>query len=137
MPVYNYTTLDDPFATHGTLAYGINGAGQIVGFYLDDFMSGEHGFLLSGGDYTTLDTLAPGGTQAFGINAAGAIVGSFSDAIGSHGFLLGGGAYTALNGTIAAVGINGAGQIVGYSTSSHPGIRPRLPLDRGHLHHHR
>ena len=51
MPVYNYTTLDDPKATNGTQAFGINNAGQIVGGY-NIF---AHGFLLSGGTYATLD----------------------------------------------------------------------------------
>jgi hypothetical protein len=34
MPVYNYTTIDDPFAFGGsaTSAIGINAAGQIVGY---------------------------------------------------------------------------------------------------------
>ena len=54
MPIYTYTTLDDPSATRGTVATGINGAGQIVGEY---FTAGSvsHGFLYSGGAYTTLD----------------------------------------------------------------------------------
>jgi uncharacterized membrane protein len=43
MPVYNYTTLDDPLATTiGTVANGINATGQIVGNYYT--ASGEHGF---------------------------------------------------------------------------------------------
>jgi hypothetical protein len=40
MPVYTYTTLDDPKATGSSEAFGINNAGQIVGGY--DF---AHGFL--------------------------------------------------------------------------------------------
>jgi len=48
MPVSLYTTLDDPLATQGTLVWGVNAAGQIVGYYFD---SSNHtqGFLLSGG----------------------------------------------------------------------------------------
>ena len=55
MPVYTYTTFDDPLASggDGTHAAGINDTGQIVGTY--DDASGVHGFLLSGGSYTTLD----------------------------------------------------------------------------------
>jgi probable HAF family extracellular repeat protein len=55
MPIYKYTTLDDPFANGGigTHAVGINNAGQIVGEYSDG--SGIHGFLFSGGTYTTLN----------------------------------------------------------------------------------
>ena len=41
MPVYTYTTLDDPLANNNTQAFGINASGQIVGTY-----SG-HGFLKS------------------------------------------------------------------------------------------
>jgi hypothetical protein len=33
MPVYSYTTLDDPSATVSTRPAGINAAGQIVGSY--------------------------------------------------------------------------------------------------------
>ena len=53
MPVYNFIPLDDPSATGGTFATGINASGQIVGHY--NTSSGDHGFLLSGGTYTPLD----------------------------------------------------------------------------------
>jgi hypothetical protein len=36
MPIFTYTTLDDPLATGGTFAQGINNSGQIVGYYLAD-----------------------------------------------------------------------------------------------------
>src|SRR5205807_2071396 len=73
-----YTTLDDPLAgVHDTVAYGINGAGQIVGRYQDDNLK-DHGFLYSGGSYITIDDpLAP--TEAFGINDKGQIVGRYSN----------------------------------------------------------
>jgi uncharacterized membrane protein len=75
MPVYTYTTLDDPLASAGnTQAYGINSTGQISGSYSN--ASGAHGFLYSGGTYTTLDDpLATNGTSAQGINDMGQIVG--------------------------------------------------------------
>ena len=48
MPVYTYTTLDDPSASIGTTgAQGINDTDQIVGEYSN--ATGQHGFLLSGG----------------------------------------------------------------------------------------
>src|SRR5260221_3487100 len=78
MPVYTYATFDDPLNTSGdgTLASGINDTGQIVGTYAD--ASGVHGFLLSGGSYTTLHApLAPQYTIAPGINGAGQIVGVY------------------------------------------------------------
>src|SRR5260370_26613654 len=87
MPVYTYTTFDDPLNTSGdgTLASGINDTGQIVGTYAD--ASGVHGFLLSGGSYTTLDApLAPQYTIAPGINRPGQIVGIyFSNHFGHAG----------------------------------------------------
>ena len=116
MPVYTYTTLDDPLALGSTGAWGINSTGQIVGLYRN--FGGTHGFLYSGGTYTPIDDpFATDFTAALGINNLGQIVGQYNDAT-SHGFLLSGGTFTsfnhplATNGTIAA-GINGAGQIVG------------------------
>jgi hypothetical protein len=53
-----YTTLDDPLATNGTLAFGINGAGLIVGYYYDA-SSATHGFLL-----THTNPAPPAGTTA-------------------------------------------------------------------------
>lgn len=115
MPIYKYTTLDDPFANGGigTHAVGINNAGQIVGEYSDG--SGIHGFLFSGGTYTTLnDPLAPTFTEVFGINGAGQIVGDY---VPGGGFLLSGGTYTTLNppGSVSTIAedINNKGQIVG------------------------
>jgi probable HAF family extracellular repeat protein len=117
MTTYNYFTLSDPEATSGTIAFGINASGQIVGYY---FGSGgiSHGFLYSNGTYTTLDDpLAANGTYALGINSFGQIVGYYFDANNfEHGFLLSGGVYAPIDigstGTFAA-GINDSGQIVG------------------------
>jgi hypothetical protein len=58
----SFTTLDDPFATNGTFAYGINGAGQIVGYYFDS--GGRHGFLETAGVYAPLDD--PAATRHLG-----------------------------------------------------------------------
>src|SRR6516164_5232068 len=86
MPVYTYTTLDDPSAINNTQAFGINASGQIVGSYSN--ASGIHGFLYSNGTYTALDDpLATGGTLALGINDLGQIVGEYVNATGTHGFL--------------------------------------------------
>src|SRR2546428_6265021 len=99
MPVYTYTPFDDPLNTSGdgTLASGINDTGHIVGTYAD--ASGVHGFLLSGGSYTTPDApLAHQYTTASGINGAGQIVGIyFSNHFGHpglHGLLYNKGGYT-------------------------------------------
>src|SRR5262249_20235676 len=118
MPTYTYTTIDDPAANSGvgTVATGINNAGQIVGYYVN--ASGVYqGFLYSGGTYTALsDPLGTNGTYALGINDSGQIVGYYFDSNHvQHGFLYSGGrTYTDLAGP--AYGINDVGQIVGYHT---------------------
>jgi probable HAF family extracellular repeat protein len=117
MPVYNYTTVEDPLGVNRTEVTGINASGQIVGFYLNQ---GTHGFLYSGGMYTALDDplAATRVTWAFGINDLGQIVGAYEDGTGSNGFLYNGSNYftfddpLATNGT-QAFGINDLGQIVG------------------------
>src|SRR5262249_45202475 len=82
------TTLDDPLGVGQTLATGLNDRGQVVGTYSQQ---GQHAFLYSDGNYTTLDdplaTNGYGGTVASGINNAGQIVGTYFDGTGRHGFL--------------------------------------------------
>jgi probable HAF family extracellular repeat protein len=128
MPVNVYTSFDNPLNTSGdgTLASGINDTGQIVGTYAD--AGGVHGFLLSGGSYSTLDApLAQQYTAAQGINGAGQIVGYYLGHTGLqsglHGFLYNKGVYTTLDhplaadGTLAA-GINAKSEIVGIYEDS-------------------
>lgn len=129
MPIYTFTTFDDPSAQTGaTSAIGINDSGQIVGGYLGTD-NVAHGFLLSGGTYTTLtdplasDTPSDNGTVATGINAGGQIVGTYDAGPlmgGFHGFIYnpnGGGTYSTLDvpGAISTqvFGINNLGLIVG------------------------
>src|SRR5262245_59910002 len=105
MPVRIFNTFNDPLAGTGTTsAFGVNDTDQIVGYYQN--ATGNHGFLLSGGIYTTLDDplahagnpFNPAGTIVIGINATGQIVGYYVDANGTnHGFLFSGGGYTTLN----------------------------------------
>jgi len=93
---YVFSTLDDPSAgktgsiyeVQGTFAYMINNCGQITGWYVDA-EGATHGFLLSHGQYTTLDDPAGmGSTFADGINDRGQIVGFYFDSTGlAHGFL--------------------------------------------------
>jgi hypothetical protein len=97
-----------------TEAWGINDSGQIVGRYTTAGMG--HGFLLSGGTYTSIDVSGPYSTDANGINNGGLVVGTYfnpSTNPSTHGFLRSGGSYTPLNG--AGRGINNQGQIVGTS----------------------
>src|SRR5712691_7403501 len=89
--------------------------------------SGYHGFLYSGGVYTTLDypLETNGATLATGINDAGQIVGYYAVDGSSnwHSFLYSGGKYTTLDDPLAtdgtfANGINGTAQIVGIYVSA-------------------
>jgi probable HAF family extracellular repeat protein len=96
--------------------FGINHAGQVVGRFWDG--ATEHGFIESGGIYTTLDDPAAShGTFATGINDAGQVVGWFRDDTTMHGFVESGGNYATLDypasGETFAGGINDKGQIVG------------------------
>jgi probable HAF family extracellular repeat protein len=121
VPSYVFQTIDDPKGVLGNFPGSINSSGRIAGTYVD--AAGiDHGYLLSGGQYTTIDdpNTGPGGfNEAETINASGKIVGAYSDANGlAHGYLLSGGQYTtlddpnAVNGTFA-FGINARGQVVG------------------------
>src|SRR5438132_717883 len=120
MTIYTFTTL--PAGTVYNTALGINGAGQIVGSYVDS-SNVTHGYLYSLGTYAGPydDPFAANGTFNYGLNAS-QIVGYYVDSSNiSHGFLLGNGAWTTLNDPLAAgsggtfaTGINDTGQIVGY-----------------------
>jgi probable HAF family extracellular repeat protein len=123
MPVYTYTTIDNPLV-NSIQAFGINDAGQVVGQYTSG--SDTHSFLYSGGVFTPIDDpLGIGGTFATDINDAGQIVGYYVDANGRyHGFLYDPNAgvfppyftlnYPSTSDRTFAQGINDAGQIVGY-----------------------
>jgi hypothetical protein len=54
MPIYTFTTFNDPSASAGTTqAFGINDSDQIVGQYKSGTIT--HGFLESGDTFTPLD----------------------------------------------------------------------------------
>jgi probable HAF family extracellular repeat protein len=120
-PTYSITdlgTLGGSFSD----AYGVNDAGQVVG-YSTLAVSGVRGFLWSGGSLTDLGTL-PGSTNSYGtdLNEAGQVVGysTFQDSNHSRAFLWYGGSLTDL-GTLGgdytrADGINEAGQVVGEAS---------------------
>ncbi|HLH30361.1 MAG TPA: hypothetical protein VKY31_04110, partial [Terriglobia bacterium] len=117
------TTIDYPGATV-TLALGINGNGDIVGYYSNG--SGDfgtvHGFVLKGGLFTALPdfpSAMPGSTLPFGINKSGQIVGYYLDVCScrSHGFLLDNGVFESVDypgsSSSYAFAINDAGKIAG------------------------
>jgi probable HAF family extracellular repeat protein len=125
MPIYTFSTLNGPAAGHGTIADGINDSGQISGTYYDQNAFETHGFLLSGGTYTTVDdplgTHGDTTTRMEGINNNGAMVGYYYDAsFKLHGFLYQGGTYTAIDDTsgvnvkgTAAYGVNDYNHVAG------------------------
>ena len=91
----NLTVLAPPGGQPVTLDNGgINERGDIVGTYCNWALPclitpvDTHGFLISGGAFTTIDVPGASATAALGMNAKGGIVGSYSDAKGVHGFLL-------------------------------------------------
>jgi hypothetical protein len=54
MPIHVFNTFDDPLALTGTTqGSGVNDTDQIVGTYQD--ATGQHGFLESGGTFTTIN----------------------------------------------------------------------------------
>jgi uncharacterized membrane protein len=123
-----FTTIDASgiaSGAHDTRANGINARGDIVGRYVDG--SGAHGFLLSRGDFTTIDLPGcsppaddPDGPVR-GINDRGEIVGSCTDSRGTHGFLLTPPDIVTLidvpgSSATKARGINNDGDIVGQFT---------------------
>jgi probable HAF family extracellular repeat protein len=92
----------------------------VVGDYFQFPTTLQHGFLLSGGIFITLDFPGASQSAALGINDSGQVVGGyFSDVI--HGFLLSGGIFSLdFPGAIRTdpTGINNSGQVVGRYQSA-------------------
>jgi probable HAF family extracellular repeat protein len=112
-----WTTIDYPGAKL-TYAWGINSAGQIVGFY-NDFNFHSHAFLDVNGTMTSFDYPGATSTGAYGVNDSGHIVGYYVDTSGTvHGFFFDGITYTTIeppNATSSYLAkINNFGQMVGY-----------------------
>ncbi len=90
-----FVTVDYPGAT-GTVVFGVNNAGQMVGAYTDS-EGLLHGFSLIAGTYTEIDFPNGFSTQATGINNLGQIVGSYVDVSNVvHGFVLTNGVFTSV-----------------------------------------
>ncbi len=125
---------------NGTLAYGINNAGEVVGTYANqsDLSHPTNGFFLSNGSFTTLNNpfIQSGSTQPNSIDELHQIVGSYdgntATSGGSHttlefeqnGFLYSSGNWTSFDATSPSAevythlgAINSSGQIVGYHTN--------------------
>jgi parallel beta-helix repeat protein/probable HAF family extracellular repeat protein len=77
-----FTQLD--YGGGGNLnAYGINSAGDVVGYFRDGAQA-MHGFLLRNGRYTPIDVPGARQTWAYAINNAGDVVGGYTDATGKN-----------------------------------------------------
>ncbi|WP_347990148.1 DUF3466 family protein [Methylomonas sp. AM2-LC] len=120
---YNYTTIDNPNQTGGTVGFGINNSGQISGYYFTGAQRQTiNSFVYDGSTYTTINdpNALAGTTVASDINNNGILVGDFQDSTGPHGFLYNGSTYTTLNypnatgsgGTIP-ISINDTGEVAG------------------------
>lgn len=111
-----FTKINDPSAQIGTMAFGINKAGTIVGTF-----DNEQGFIYENGAYRTLNApqLAgePHQTQLNGINNLGAIVGQVFTGGIWRGFWINNNQihYVEPAGSVdsQATGINGHGDVVG------------------------
>ena len=112
-----YTQIDVPGSLN-TLAFGINTGGDVVGLYADS-TGFAHGFLLSGGTYTTIDYPTSGlETELYGVNDVGQIVGfTFGGQVGFE-YDVASGTFTTISfpGSLATypTSINNAGTIAGY-----------------------
>jgi hypothetical protein len=96
--------------------------GQIVGAYADSSFL-DHGFVYSGGKYTTLDDPNGSNTILTGINDFGQIVGTYIDGGGNTlGFLYSRGAFVTLkypnSQSFIPVDINDKGQVLGIANLS-------------------
>lgn len=139
MTSYIYVTLDDPLATNGTRADGVNDGGQVVGSYSSgdvdvtgpSFSVGydnNHGFAYSAGGFTNYDVPQSASvanlTYYTGINNSGVIAGYTvainwtNPVVSFEGFLYSGGIYTYINVPSATStivdGLNNSGEVVGF-----------------------
>ena len=88
-----FTLIDGVFSTHGfpgsirTVFYGLNNAGQAVGYY-DDPDEISHGLIVQNGEFTQFDFPGAAETQIFGVSETGQPAGNIIDATGAnHGFI--------------------------------------------------
>jgi len=121
---YDFKSLPDIPGAKGRIQElaitGINAAGDLVGYFVDD--ASTHGFIYSAqtGEYTVLDYPDPATTDTFanGLNSSDDVVGTYEARDGRrHGFLYRKGQYRSIDfgGALATEtrGINSSGLIVG------------------------
>ena len=88
-----FTLIDGVFSTYdvpNSLSigfYGLNNAGQTVGFY-QDMNEVSHGVVVQNGELTQFDFPGAAETEIFGVSAAGQLIGDVFDHAGAiHGFV--------------------------------------------------
>jgi hypothetical protein len=107
-----------------SMATGINNAGSTVGIYMDAGGT-THGYTDIGGVFNTVDQPGTVFNQGLGINSANTTVGYFAldkaaGQMGQSAYSQSGGVFTSINALLPvnqnsqAVGINNAGNIVGF-----------------------
>ena len=126
---YTFTPINAPLAGtaagQGTVIRGVNGAGQMVGWYATSSNS-VNGFVDTNGTFTTIDVPGATMTEAYGINNAGQITGYYVNSSGTNiGFLDTNGTFSNVwvsgSSLTQPTGINNSGQITGrydFGTSS-------------------
>jgi uncharacterized membrane protein len=75
-----YTTVDHPNGGFGTVAQGINDAGEIAGIYFDS-NNRDHGFIKTSTGFVTVDYPGAALTGLTAINNAGQVVGYYGDGV--------------------------------------------------------
>ena len=109
-----------PVATDNSMATGVNDSGMVVGFDMPS-STVSNGFLFSNGVYTRIQFPGSTFTEPLAVNNNGEIVGTYTDADGNmHGFSDINSSFTSFDapggvGTTTANGVNGLGDIVGFS----------------------
>ena len=127
-----------PSSTY-TYAYGISATGQVAGVYRYAIGTPVHGFVYSGGTFSTIDVSGADGTEVNGISSNGEyvsgtyITGPSKGPNPYHGFTYHRGGistfdYPGCRLRTVAVGVNDLGQVVGFCSDSLSG-NPRGFLD--------
>jgi hypothetical protein len=108
-----------PAGTGNSQATGINDLGEVSGFYVDS-AGMNHGFIVDGGTFETIDVPGAASTQVLGVNDQGQLSGVYTDATGAtHGFLDTNGAFQTIDdpngvGTTTVNGLNNRDDLVGF-----------------------
>jgi len=133
----NFSSFQFPGACAVNGAPGISNPDQIVGSYTFTCSGTNHGYLLSGGSFSTIDFPSSQSDEAFGINDAGDIVGVYGMSgayVEDHGYLFSAGTFSTIDFPGAtqtrAETINDPGSIAGFYIDT-GGVTHGFMLDKG------